>query len=62
MKAFADGGYVSGDLTGIAGEVAGVLRPGEHWLITEPTQLDRIEAKLAALLDALADAGNDENT
>lgn len=54
LKHFCDGGYV-GSPAMQDGEVAGVLRPGERWLVKEPSQLDRIEAKLDMLIDALAE-------
>lgn len=54
MKGFMDGGYVNekGALMMLGpGEVAGHVRP---------SQLDRIEAKLDALLDALAEDDDEQ--
>lgn len=59
-KKFADGVYGSAKHIN-PDEIKSILRLGERWLeAQEPTQLDRIEAKLDALLDALADEGDDE--
>lgn len=57
MKGFQGGGLV--DATSID-EHAAVLLPGEQWLGAEPSQLDRIEAKLDMLIDALAEEGEEE--